>query len=167
MEDHQNLLLGEGSARRPSNTLSPAIQQAVERTPSTLRLGSSLAQDRRSNPPRAVKKKAPQAKQPPKRKTIAKVTGVTRSRGNKSPIQGARASKQLAAKARPAARKRLCVEENKSPRLDMNEIAGVLQDIQFLATLFCPLSFIYIRRLEDSQADSLAKSSISRFINVV
>ena len=51
--------------------------------------------------------------------------------------------------------------------LDMNEIAGVLQDIQFLATLFCPLSFIYIRRLEDSQADSLAKSSISRFINVV
>ncbi|CAN6894069.1 unnamed protein product, partial [Brassica oleracea] len=51
--------------------------------------------------------------------------------------------------------------------LDMNEIAGVLQDIQFLATLFRPLSFIYIRRLEDSQADSLAKSSISRFINVV
>ena len=114
-EDHQSLLLGEGSARRPRNTLSPAIQQAVERTPAMLRLGSSLAQGRRSNPPRAVKKKAPQAKQPPKRKTIAKVTGVTRSRGNKSPIQGARASKQLAAKARLAARKRLCVEENKSP----------------------------------------------------
>ena len=83
-----------------------------------------MAQGRRSNPPRAVKKKAPQAKQPPKRKTIAKVTGVTRSRGNKSPIQGARASKKLAAKARPAARKRLCVKENnQSQVLPLNKDA--------------------------------------------
>ncbi|KAG2299076.1 hypothetical protein Bca52824_035548 [Brassica carinata] len=38
----------------------------------------------------------------------------------------------------------------------MNEIAGVLQDIKILSTLFCPLSFIFIPRTENSQADTLA-----------
>ena len=48
--------------------------------------------------------------------------------------------------------------------LDLNEIAGVQQDIKSLATLFCPLSFSVISRLENSQADSLAKSGLDRLM---
>ncbi|KAF3538665.1 hypothetical protein F2Q69_00020182 [Brassica cretica] len=50
---------------------------------------------------------------------------------------------------------------------DMCEIAGVLQDIKILATLFCPVSFIFIPRIENSQADTLAGSSLSRLLNVI
>ncbi|RID74754.1 hypothetical protein BRARA_B01840, partial [Brassica rapa] len=50
--------------------------------------------------------------------------------------------------------------------VDLNEIAGVLQDVKNLATLFCPLSFVFISRVEKSQADTLAKSSLSRLLNV-
>ena len=50
---------------------------------------------------------------------------------------------------------------------DMNEIAGVLQDIKILATLFCPVLFIFIPRIENSQADTLARSSLSRLLNVI
>lgn len=49
----------------------------------------------------------------------------------------------------------------------MNEIAGILQDIKILATLFFPLSFIFITRIENSHADALARSSLSRLLNVV
>ncbi|XP_056850962.1 uncharacterized protein LOC130500218 [Raphanus sativus] len=45
---------------------------------------------------------------------------------------------------------------------DLNEIAGVLTDIRNLATLFCPLSFSFVPRLENIQADSLAKASLAR-----
>lgn len=45
---------------------------------------------------------------------------------------------------------------------DVNEIAGILQDIKHLATLFCPIYFTCIPRLENSQADSLARSSLGR-----
>lgn len=51
--------------------------------------------------------------------------------------------------------------------MDLNEIAGVLQDVKSLATLFCPLSVVFIPRVENSQADTLAKSSLSRLLNVV
>ncbi|KAG2322213.1 hypothetical protein Bca52824_015426 [Brassica carinata] len=49
----------------------------------------------------------------------------------------------------------------------MNEIAGVFQDIKILATLFCLLSFIFISRTENSQADTLARSCLSSLLNVV
>ncbi|KAL0897084.1 hypothetical protein Bca101_081045 [Brassica carinata] len=45
---------------------------------------------------------------------------------------------------------------------DVNEIAGILQDIKNLATLFYPLSFSCIPRLENSQADALAKAGLAR-----
>nr|VDD32822.1 unnamed protein product [Brassica oleracea] len=48
--------------------------------------------------------------------------------------------------------------------LDLNEIAGVLHDIKNLATLFYPLSFSFISRLENSQDDSLAKSGLDCFM---
>ncbi|CAN7031404.1 unnamed protein product [Brassica oleracea var. botrytis] len=48
--------------------------------------------------------------------------------------------------------------------LDLNEIEGVQQDIKSLATLFCPISFSVISRLENSQADSLAKSGLDRLM---
>ncbi|KAL0763228.1 hypothetical protein Bca101_079379 [Brassica carinata] len=51
--------------------------------------------------------------------------------------------------------------------MDLNEIAGVLQVVKSLATLFCPLSVVFIPHVENSQADTLAKSSISRLLNVV
>ncbi|CAN6882494.1 unnamed protein product [Brassica oleracea] len=53
--------------------------------------------------------------------------------------------------------------------LEVNEIAGVLHDIRNLATLFCPLSFRFIPRLENRQADALASSGLERFngVNVV
>ncbi|CAN7095354.1 unnamed protein product [Brassica rapa subsp. narinosa] len=50
--------------------------------------------------------------------------------------------------------------------LDVIEIAGVLLDIRNLATLFCPLSFIFIPRLENRQADSLARAALERLIAV-
>ncbi|KAL0723752.1 hypothetical protein Bca4012_038351 [Brassica carinata] len=46
---------------------------------------------------------------------------------------------------------------------DVNEIAGILQDIRNLATLFCPLSFSCIPRVENSQADALTKAGLARF----
>lgn len=45
---------------------------------------------------------------------------------------------------------------------DLNEIAGILSDIRNLDTLFCPLSYSFIPRLENSQADSLARASLAR-----
>ena len=51
--------------------------------------------------------------------------------------------------------------------MDLNEIAGVLQNVKSLATLLCPLSVVFIPRVENSQADTLAKSSLSRLLNVV
>ena len=53
--------------------------------------------------------------------------------------------------------------------LEVNEIAGVLHDIRNLATLFCPLSFRFIPRLENRQADALASSGVECFnvVNVV
>ncbi|CAN6888258.1 unnamed protein product [Brassica oleracea] len=50
--------------------------------------------------------------------------------------------------------------------LDVIEIAVVLLDIRNLATLFCPLSFIFIPRLENRQADSLARAALERLIAV-
>lgn len=47
---------------------------------------------------------------------------------------------------------------------DMNEIAGVLQDIRNLATLFCPISFTFVPRLENLQADALASSGLNRLL---
>ncbi|KAG2329642.1 hypothetical protein Bca52824_000822 [Brassica carinata] len=38
----------------------------------------------------------------------------------------------------------------------------VLTDIRNLATLFCPFSYTFIPRLENIQADSLAKASLAR-----
>lgn len=46
--------------------------------------------------------------------------------------------------------------------LDVLEIAGVLHDIRNLATLFCPLSFNFIPRLDNRQADSLARATLER-----
>ncbi|CDY11170.1 BnaA03g00060D [Brassica napus] len=46
----------------------------------------------------------------------------------------------------------------------MNEIAGVLQDIRNLATLFCPISFTFVPRLENLQADALASSGLNRLL---
>ncbi|CAN7127395.1 unnamed protein product [Brassica rapa subsp. narinosa] len=50
--------------------------------------------------------------------------------------------------------------------LDVIEIAGVLLDIRNFATLFCPLSFIFVPRLENRQADSLARAALERLIAV-
>ncbi|KAF3574551.1 hypothetical protein F2Q69_00061351 [Brassica cretica] len=50
---------------------------------------------------------------------------------------------------------------------DMNEIAGVLQDIRNLATLFCPISITFVPRLENLQADALANSGLDRLLLVV
>lgn len=47
---------------------------------------------------------------------------------------------------------------------DVNEIAGILTDVRNLATLFCPVSFSFIPRLENSQADSLARSGLARLL---
>ncbi|XP_056864290.1 uncharacterized protein LOC130511362 [Raphanus sativus] len=47
---------------------------------------------------------------------------------------------------------------------DMNEIAGILTDIRNLATLFCPISYSFIPRLENTQADSLARASLARLV---
>ncbi|CAF1921139.1 BnaC02g48750D [Brassica napus] len=49
---------------------------------------------------------------------------------------------------------------------DMNEIAGVLQDIRNLATLFCPISFTFVPQLENLQADALASSCLDRLLVV-
>ncbi|KAF3535739.1 hypothetical protein F2Q69_00020545 [Brassica cretica] len=49
-------------------------------------------------------------------------------------------------------------------RRDVNEIAGILTDVRNLATLFCPVSFSFIPRLENSQADSLARSGLARLL---
>ncbi|XP_033141077.1 uncharacterized protein LOC108870768 [Brassica rapa] len=46
--------------------------------------------------------------------------------------------------------------------LDVLEIAGVLHDIRSLATLFCPLAFNFIPRLDNRQADSLARAALER-----
>ncbi|KAF2619867.1 hypothetical protein F2Q68_00038945 [Brassica cretica] len=47
---------------------------------------------------------------------------------------------------------------------DLNEIAGILTDIRNLATLFCPISYSFVPRLENSLADSLARASLARLI---
>ncbi|KAL0797247.1 hypothetical protein Bca101_068624 [Brassica carinata] len=52
-------------------------------------------------------------------------------------------------------------------RVDMNEIAGVLQDIKILVTLFCSFPFSYIPRSENSQADALARLCLSSLLIVV
>lgn len=49
---------------------------------------------------------------------------------------------------------------------DVNEIAGILQDIRNLATLFCPVYYSFVPRLENSQADALASSSLARIVVV-
>ncbi|KAH0899909.1 hypothetical protein HID58_049477, partial [Brassica napus] len=299
-EEHQSPHVAEGSARQPLNLLSPAVQTESMRTPAALRLGPDSETRKRSNPPRASRKKTGQPVQPAKRKGPAKITGTSRTRGNRSPIQGARASKQLTARVMPLARKKLRVDMNdqsqesnglpahdmalvedvisnavsdareweganakkskkkgnKAPLskrlpsvpscwidgawqetskeggmgwiiktaagevlcrgssnrshvcsalmaealalrealkkaqelnlqslqvfsdsqvlvsnldawMDLNEIAGVLQNVKSLATLLCPLSVVFIPHVENSQADTLAKSSLSRLLNVV
>ncbi|CAN7006898.1 unnamed protein product [Brassica rapa subsp. trilocularis] len=49
---------------------------------------------------------------------------------------------------------------------DLNEIAGILQDVRNLATLFCHISFMFIPRLENSQADVLASSGLARLLSL-
>ncbi|CAH8353778.1 unnamed protein product [Eruca vesicaria subsp. sativa] len=103
-EEYESPLLGEGSSRRPPSTTQAVTQQETSRTPATLRLGSFSNTGKRKNPPKSSAKKGNQAKQTTQRKPNARVTGTTRSRGLRSPLQGAKASKQLAARVRPPAR---------------------------------------------------------------
>ena len=92
------------------------------RTPAALRLGPDSGTRKRRNPPRAARKKTGQPVQAAKRNGPAKITGTSRTRKNRSPIQGASASKQLAARAMPPARKKLCVDRNaQSQDLPFNE----------------------------------------------
>lgn len=121
-EEHQSPHVAEGSARQPLNLLSPAVQTESMRTPAALRLGPDSETRKRSNPPRASRKKTGQPVQPAKRKGPAKITGTSRTRGNRSPIQGARASKQLTARVMPLARKKLRVDMNdQSQELPFNK----------------------------------------------
>lgn len=123
-EEHHSPITGEGSSRRLMNSTSPAIQHKAVRSPVALRLGSPSATGKRKNPPRAATKKGTQARQQAQGKATTKVTGATRTRGIRSPLQGARASKQLAARW-PTARKRLCVDKNAQPQdLPLNKEDG-------------------------------------------
>lgn len=107
-EDHQSPLIGDDHTGGNQ-------QQEPQRTPASLRLGS--ASERKRNPPRAAAGKAAQArlalqaKKATKKPPTGKVTGSTRTRGNRSPVQGLRVSKQIALRGRPPAKKRLCVEK--------------------------------------------------------
>ncbi|KAL0687287.1 hypothetical protein Bca4012_086964 [Brassica carinata] len=47
---------------------------------------------------------------------------------------------------------------------DLNEIACILTDIRNLTTLFCPNFYSFVPRLENSQADSLARASLARLV---
>lgn len=82
----------------------------TQRTPATLRLGSASS-SRKKNPPRAAAKKAAPSKQASKKAPVRKVTGTAKPRGQASPLQGVRLTKQRATRGRPPARKRLCVDK--------------------------------------------------------
>ncbi|KAG5388406.1 hypothetical protein IGI04_029947, partial [Brassica rapa subsp. trilocularis] len=112
-EENQSPQVGVGGERRIGSTSSPQTHQESPRIPASLRLGSSSGSRKRSNTQAtAPAKKATRAKQPPKKKPPGRITGATNTRAIRSPIQGIRLSKQLTAKAKPAARKKLCVDKN-------------------------------------------------------
>lgn len=118
VNDHQSPLAGEGSARRAS-LLVGVQSQETQRTPASQRVGEAST-GRKKNPPRAATKKIAPPKPVGKKATVGKaaggkVTGTSRTRGNTSPLQGARTTKSRATRAtrgRPPARKRLCVEQS-------------------------------------------------------
>ncbi|KAJ4890307.1 zf-CCHC_4 domain-containing protein [Raphanus sativus] len=107
-EDHQSPMMGERSTRKTPVMVSPQ-EQVTQRTPASQRLGTAPSA-RKKNPPRAATKKTVQPKQTARRVPVSKVTGTTRGRGNSSPLQGVRTTKQRATRGRPPAKKRLCVE---------------------------------------------------------
>ncbi|KAJ4887948.1 Uncharacterized protein Rs2_27696 [Raphanus sativus] len=84
---------------------SPLVEEP-QRTPAALRLGVASA-SRKKNPVRAATKKPTQRKPVTKKAPTGKVTATVKARGNQSPLQGARTTKQRAARGRPPARKRL------------------------------------------------------------
>ncbi|KAJ4871535.1 hypothetical protein Rs2_46830 [Raphanus sativus] len=91
------------------NTQSP-LGGEPQRAPATLRLGSASS-SRKKNPPRATATKAAPTRQVTKRAPARKVTGAAKPRGQASPLQGARSTKQRATRGRPPAKKRLCVDK--------------------------------------------------------
>lgn len=121
--NHQSPFTGEGVTRRNMELESPKMQEA-QRTPAAQRLGTASS-SRKRNPPRAASMKAAQPKPPAKRATTGKVTGAARTRGNSSPLQGVRTTKQRATRGRPPARKRLCVERTSQAKdLPLNKDTG-------------------------------------------
>lgn len=133
-EEHQSPMVAEGSARQSLNLISPTTQTESIRTPAALRLGPASGTRKRSNPPRAATKKTGKALAANK-KGPTKITGTSRTRGNRSPIQGAKASKLLAARALPLARKKLCVDRNaQSKDLPFNKEDGTPAIVQGAGT---------------------------------
>lgn len=118
-EELVNPMLGEGASRGNSH-------QEPQRTPASQRLGSSSVGKR--NPLREAARKALQARQAlqvkkvNKKPSTGRVTGATRGRGNRSPLQGLRISRQLVGGGRTGVKKRLCVEQNdQSQNLPLNK----------------------------------------------
>ncbi|KAG5380702.1 hypothetical protein IGI04_028544, partial [Brassica rapa subsp. trilocularis] len=109
-EEHLSPLLAEGSSRRQLNIISPG-NQGSPRIPAALRLGSSSGQKNATNPPKPSVRRTQPARQASKRKAPTVIKGATKTRGIRSPLQGTRLSRQLVQRAKPNARKRLCVDK--------------------------------------------------------
>ncbi|KAJ4911153.1 zf-CCHC_4 domain-containing protein [Raphanus sativus] len=126
-EEHQSPYLWENPARTTPIPISPISQQDSLRTLATLRLGASSSAGKRKIPAREAAKKGTGTTQKAKRPPTGKITGATKTRGNRSPLQGGKASKKLAAttNTRPPARKKLCVGKNdQNKNLPLNKDVG-------------------------------------------
>ncbi|CAH8320661.1 unnamed protein product [Eruca vesicaria subsp. sativa] len=82
-------IMGSGSSQRP-------------RASATLRLGPASGSKRKASAVKPAPKKTTQARQI-RRKPPASIKGTTRTRGIRSPLQGAKSTKVLATKAKPSA----------------------------------------------------------------
>lgn len=108
--EHLSPLMEAESGRGTLITLGSGTLQN-SRVPATLRLGSGSGTKKKLNPSKLGPKKTSQAK-PPKRKAPASVKGTTRTRGNRSPLQGTKFTRQMTTRAKTSTRKRLCVDRS-------------------------------------------------------
>lgn len=113
--------LNEGTSGSKSNLVSPGeALGSGQRVHASLRIGSPV---RLNNTPQATSsRKKAVAKAPAKKKTPARTVTkkappakkTTRAKGNRSPLQSTRLSKQMVARSANPPRKRLCVEQEGS-----------------------------------------------------